>query len=325
MLRLLARLAPVLRLARVTTAFAAVSNVWFVILWTRAHPHEAGHDALIRSPLWLELAGGALVAVGLYAFGAALNDILDLRRDRAFNPGRPLPAGEISLETAAWVVALTLGGAFLGSLSLGLVPALMTILMAGAILFFNAMARFVPSLGFVFLGLLYAGHMVIPNVFLEFTWPVWLVMTHSLAVFALAHALGRRRPRLTRAAIASSAAGWLFWSAVILAVGAWRMGSLWPEWVRPWAALGPAALALLFVPVAFSKARRAKSEAMAADKIGRYGALWLALHNAAWMLGQGALDEAALLGALAFVGFLGMTVLREIYGVIEKPLGYRRL
>lgn len=38
----IAEMAPVFRLARVSTAFAAVADVWFVILWTRANPEEAG-------------------------------------------------------------------------------------------------------------------------------------------------------------------------------------------------------------------------------------------------------------------------------------------
>lgn len=324
MLRLMARLAPVLRLARVTTAFAAVSNVWFVILWTRANFQEDGHEALAAPPLWLVLAGGALVAVGLYAFGAALNDILDLRRDRAFRPERPLPSGEVSVETAVWVVAGTLLLALLGATALGIGPVLMTLVIACGILFFNAMARFVPSIGLVVLGLLYAGHTTIPNVFLIFTLPVWLVMTHSLAVAAAVHAVGRRRPRLTRRALVAAAAGWVFWSCVIIGVGWWRAGVFWPGWVNPWALVGPAALAGLFVFLALHKARAAKNDAMAAEKLSRYGALWLALYNAAWMLGQGDLREAAVLGALAACGFVGMTILRELYGIVEKPLGYRR-
>lgn len=324
MLRLLARLAPVLRLARVTTAFAAVSNVWFVILWTRANFPEDRHESLVVLPLWLALTGGALVAVGLYAFGAALNDILDMRRDRAFRPDRPLPSGEVTLETAVWVVAGTLLLALLGATALGITAVLMTLVIAGGILFFNAMARFVPSIGLVFLGLLYAGHMSIPNPFLIFTLPVWLVMTHCLAVGAAVHVVGRRRPRLTKSAVIASVTGWVFWSCVIIGIGLWRAEGSWPGWVSPWTVVGPAALACIFVVMALHKARRAKNDAMAAEKLSRYGALWLALYNGAWMLGQSEFEEASILGLLAVAGFVGMTILRELYGIVEKPLGYRR-
>jgi len=42
------------------------------------------------------------------------------------------------------------------------------------------------------------------------------------------------------------------------------------------------------------------------------------------MLGAGRLHEASVLGVLAVVGFLTMTTLRELYGLAEQPVGYRR-
>lgn len=324
MLRLLARLAPVFRLTRVTTAFAALANVWFVILWTKSNPLEGRTEIFGDTPLWLLLAGGAMVAVGLYSFAAALNDIVDYRRDRAFHPDRPLPSGQLSLQAAVAVVAGTLMAAILGSTVLGIYAVLLCLVTAGGILFFNVAARFVPSFGLVFLGLIYAGHMVIPNFYLSFLWPVWLVMTHSLLVAAATHVVGKRRPRLTRRAIIFSAIGWVFWSAVLLGVG-WRRGNaLWPSWVAWTAGIGPGVLAVVFVLFAYRKVRLAKTESMAADKLTRYGALWLALYNTGWMAGQRDLPNALLLGALAAGGFLGMTILRELYGLVEQPMGYRR-
>ena len=58
----LARIAPVLRLTRVSSAFAAIANVWLVILWTRASEEELG---VVRAagrafgPLWIDLVAGA--------------------------------------------------------------------------------------------------------------------------------------------------------------------------------------------------------------------------------------------------------------------------
>ncbi len=58
----LAKMAPVLRLTRVSTAFAAVADVWFVILWTRANePEHAGAPGLVDAPLWVLLLAGARV------------------------------------------------------------------------------------------------------------------------------------------------------------------------------------------------------------------------------------------------------------------------
>ena len=45
------RIAPVLRLTRVSGAFAAVGNVWFVVLWTRANAAEDWSREIQTTPL----------------------------------------------------------------------------------------------------------------------------------------------------------------------------------------------------------------------------------------------------------------------------------
>src|SRR5204863_6365650 len=74
MLLLLDRISPILRLTRVTTAFAVVANSWFVVLWTRAHPEETAGPDLSAGPLWLQLGGATANALGLFGFGMCLND-----------------------------------------------------------------------------------------------------------------------------------------------------------------------------------------------------------------------------------------------------------
>src|SRR5262245_43319137 len=237
MRRTLLRLAPVLHPTRVTTAFAAVANAWFIILWTRAsYPKELGPDALTDRPLWLLLVAGAVNALGLFTYGAALNDLLDLRRDRTLHPERPLPTGAISLEWAVGVVVGTFMTAVVGASMLGMEAVLLTVLIASAILFFHGAGKFIPALGLVLLGLIYAGHMVVPNLHISFVWPVWLVMTHSLAVGGVTHVIGRKVPSVSRRATVAAVTGWAFWSAVMLSSGWWRAhghGGLWPVWVRP--------------------------------------------------------------------------------------------
>ena len=322
---LLTRLSPILHLTRITTAFAVIGNVWFVILWTRVSPQESQRAAseLLERPLWFVLGGGTIYALGLFMYGMALNDTLDLRRDRALHPERPLPSGRVTVDTAARLVALTLMLSVLGATTLGTTAVLVGLLTAGAILFYNAGAKYVPSIGLVALGLIYAAHMVAVNMKLIFVWPVWLVMTHALLLGAVTHRLGRKRPRLSGAMLIAAAIGWAFWSGVLLWTGQ-RRGGWWPDWVHPEAAIGPAVLALAFVVFAITKARRAGSGPRAAEKLHRYGMLWLTMYATAWLLGQGAMTEAMILGALTIVGFLGMTVLREVYGLLENPVGYRR-
>jgi hypothetical protein len=332
MRRWLLRMAPVMHLTRVSSAFAAVANVWLVILWTRGVSEEWATPAIREQPLWLLLGGGAVAALGLFAFGTSLNDILDLRRDRALRPDRPLPSGRMNVDGAVMLVALTLIAAVLGATVFGTAAVLLTLVVAGAVLAFNVLGKFIPGIGMVLLGLIYAGHMAVPNVRLVFVWPVWLVMTHALVLGGLTHALGRKVPPLSTRAIAAAVAGWLFWSGVIFAIG-WRNsrlspegggGSIWPNWVDPWAAVLPAMLAVGFGVLVWRKVSLVGRGPRAAEKTGRYGALWLALYACAWLLGQGLYEESAILGGLTAAGFLGMTVLREVYQALEQPTGFRR-
>lgn len=319
----LLRLAPILRLTRVTTAFAAVGNIWFVILWSRAaSPEEAGLVASSGAPTWALLLAGALTAVSLYAFGASLNDILDVRRDRLLHPRRPIPSGRLTLDGAITVVALTLMLAVLGATLMGASAVVLTLFTACAMMLYHSAAKFIPSGGAVLLSLIYALHMFIPNAELAFVWPVWWVMTHSLAISLITHRLAGRRPRLTGVSIALALAGWAFWSAVLFWIASRRDG-LWPGWIPPTAIIGPTILAAIFSAFAYFKLRNASSPQAAADKLVRYGALWLTIYNTAWLMGAGELGAALLLGALALVGVLGVTLLRELYSFVEHPLTYR--
>ena len=314
-----------LHLTRVTTAFAAVANQWFVILWTTAStPDEPPPETYAVVSTAGMLAGSAAVSVGLYAFASILNDTLDLRRDRVLHPLRPLPSGRLNVDAAVGLLILALIAAAAAATLMGQSAVMMTLLAAGAIFFFNAAGKFVPSVGLVSLSLIYAAHMMIPNVDLKFLWPVWLAMTHALLVAAVTHRLSDRRPPLSMAAVVAATLGWAFWSAM-LAVLSWRRnGSLWPDAVSPWAAVAPVLLAGGFVVFASKKIRTTPNRARAAEKVTRYGALWLSLYDTAWLLGAGHTTQAAILGALAAAGFLGMTLLRELYALLEQPLTYRR-
>lgn len=324
--RLISRLSPVLHLTRITNAVAAVANVWFIILWTRAAPIER-HSApsiLLEQPLWILLAAGFILAIGLFAYAMALNDILDIRRDRALYPERPIPSGRISLDTAVALIAASLIISTLAALLLGTAAAAMCLLVAASILIYNTSLKYLPSIGLVLLGLIYAAHMLIPNIRLQFVWPVWLAMTHALLIGALTHHLLAKRPALTPPILSLAAAGWLFWSLVLLAVGWRRNAQLWPAEVALTSAIAPTLLLLAFALLAWHKARKATSRARAAEKIQRYGSLWLTLYATAWMLGEQHIPEAIILASLAALGFLGMTTLRELYSLLEFPVGYRR-
>lgn len=328
MRNVLLRIAPVLRLTRVTSAFAAVANVWFVILWTRAErENEPGTAELHDLPIALLLAAGAITALGLYGFGACLNDVLDLRRDRALKPDRPLAAGRMGVEAAVTLVVASLIAAVAGASVFGTGAVLMLLLVAAAVLVFNSAGKFVPGVGLVLLGLIYAGHMVVPNVFLKFVWPVWWVMTHALALAAVTHIIGRRVPRLSPRAAVAAVLGWVFWSGLILWIG-WERNErphwVWPDWVDPTVPVWPIALAVPLALWCWLKVRQHGPGPRAADKIGRYGSLWVPLYGSAWLLGAGHTGQAAVLLGLGAATLLSITVLRTVYSLVEEPLTYRR-
>jgi hypothetical protein len=326
--RALQQIAPILHLTRVTSAFAAVANVWLVILWTRANEWEAGTPEIDRGPLSLLLVGGAVAALGLYGFGACLNDILDVKRDRTLRPDRPLASGRVGMELAVSLVAGTLIAAILGATVFGKGAVFLTLFVAAAVLVYNAAGKFIPAVGMVMLGLIFAGHMAVPNINLTFIWPVWLVMTHALVVAGLTHAVARKVPPVSRRAVIAAALGWVFWSGVIFWIGYGNRGGegplLWPPGARPAAAVLPGLLILVFIGFVWRKLLLYGTGYRSAEKIARYGSIWPALYGCGWLLGQRAFTEAMILGALAAAGLVGMTVLREAYGLAEQPLGYRR-
>ncbi|MEM1166322.1 MAG: hypothetical protein AAGI30_08535 [Planctomycetota bacterium] len=225
-------------------------------------------------------------------------------------------------------LAWTLGAllvAVLGSAALGVPAVIMCLGTAVAVMLYNAALRFLPAVGLVMLGLIYGAHMMAANVHLAFIWPVWLSMTHALFAGAVTHRLRGARPALNGGTLAAAVLAYAVWSAVLIFVGWRRMGGPWPEWeLSPLAAILPSILAVGFIVLAWRKSRTAGTSRAAADKVQRYAALWLALYAAGWMLGAGHRGEALLLGGLALAGFLGMTVLRELFSLIEHPVGYRR-
>ncbi|MEM1330233.1 MAG: UbiA family prenyltransferase [Planctomycetota bacterium] len=319
------------RLTRVGTAFAAIGNAWFAVLWSRsAYPGERAGAEMLDKPLALLLLYAGLSAIGLVAYGAVLNDLFDLKRDRTTRPDRPLASGEVSVEQAVVLVAVTLLISILGAALLGTLPVLITLGLAAALLVLSAAAKFVPAIGPVLLGVVFAGQMLVPNPQLVFLWPVWMVMTQALFSALLFHGLGRRVPKISSRAVWSAVLGWGVLSAGLYALGNSRVGpdsslaGFWVNWVPLTAAIGPALLVFAFLLVLWRKVAGAKSRPRAAEKAWRYGSQWLILYHVAWCAGAGWYGAAAVLALLGVVAILGTSVLRELYGAIDTPLLYRR-
>jgi len=321
---LILQIAPVIRLARVSTAFGAVAGVWLTILWTRAMPEEAVPETIAATPLWLLLGGGVLAGGGLYAFGAGLNDLLDAHRDRVLRPTRPIAGGALPPEAGVSIVAVSLLLSVLGATVFGTGAVLATLFLSAAILVFNVLGKFIPAIGMLLLSVIYAGHAIVPNLSVTFLVPSWWVMSHALVVAGLAHTLGRRSPAISKRAGVFSLVGWLACSGV-LGVLAWERvgGSVWPAWV-PWTALiWPTVAAGVLALQVVRRARALGPGPKLGEKVSRYGAFWPAVYGFGWLAGVGAWRSAAIMGGLAAAGLLTLTVLRELYALSEHPVGYR--
>jgi 4-hydroxybenzoate polyprenyltransferase len=321
MRRLLLRFFTAIQLTRLTMAFGAVSDLWFVILFTKAEPDYVMVD-VHGMPLEGALVAAAVVAIGLFAYGASLNDVLDVRHDATFSPDRPIPAGRIRLGQAIVVTIGALIVAMLGAIALGDWAPVITLLAAAAILFYNAAGKFIPAVGLVTIGLIHAAHMFIPNHELSFTLPVWLTMTHALGIAACVHVLEDKRPRLNRRAMVATALGWLCWSGIILVPGAMSDSGLWPSHASRIGLVYPLLAVMAFIAVAWWKASGVTGRA-SAEKLKRYGAMWQSLYGAAWLLAVGLIPQAIWIGLLAVAGFIAMTLIKEITGLSGRPVTYR--
>jgi len=312
------RIVTAAQLTRLTIAFGAISDIWFVVLLSRAEFGEAANEVIGMSLPMMLLAGG-IVAIGLSAYGASLNDVLDARHDTVFSPERPIPAGRVKIGQAVVVTIGALLLAILAASVFGYEALRITLVTATAILFYNAAGKYVPAVGIPTLGLVHAAHMFIPNHALGFTLPVMLVFVHTLAIGAAVHVLEDKRPRLTERSAFAIILAWLFWSAVIVAIGLIREGRF------HFVTLGP--FAPILAVAGFLAVVRWKTtgvpRVVAAEKLKRYGAMWQSLYGAAWLLSIGHLREALWLSTFAVAGLVAMTLIKELTGLQNRPVSYR--
>lgn len=320
--RTLLRFLTALQLTRLTLAYGAIADLWLVVLLTRSDARYRGlpaHDLDLPTTL----AASLVVAAGLFTFGASLNDVLDARHDRAFSPDRPIPAGRIRPHQAAIVASVCFAAATLGACVLGIPAVAIMALTALGIVFYDGFGKHVPGVAFVTIGLVHATHMAIPNYRFSFTLPIWLSMTHAMAVAILAHRLEDKRPTPSRRAWIGTALGWLFWSAIVLGWGWWLADGDWPLGTSPLSGImWPLVAVAGFVVVARLKTR-GHSGHVASEKLRRYGAMWQSLYAVAWVAAIGMWKQALMLAGVAAGGFAAMTALKEITTIFQAPVGYR--
>ncbi|MFG0330979.1 MAG: UbiA family prenyltransferase [Phycisphaerales bacterium] len=311
------------QISRLAHAFAGVASLWFVILWVRAAQDlEPANPTLHSAPLWVLLGLAAAIGVGMSTYAGALNDVFDFRRDQTFAPSRPIPAGRVSVRSATIVGFSSLIVSMLAASTLGAASFLTCVFCASSILFYNTTARHVPSLGLLTVALIYGSHMLIVSPGMRFIWPVLLVMIHAAAVNAAVYRLEEKRPKLTVLTAIGFGIGYLLLAlAVVYQAG--HEGPLWRNAYEWYGLVWPAFAVTVFIYSAFSKARFASSPTFAAEKLQRYGSLWIGLYGVAWLLGGALYRESLILGLLVTLGILWMIFVRDLGAWIEQPVGYR--
>ena len=311
-----------LKLTRFSVAIGAIADIWLVLLITK---NDSGYVAtsVYSLPWWPAFIAAAVVAIGMCGFAASLNDTVDARHDATFHPNRPIPSGWISIAQAVVLMVCSLLLALLATSFLGTWPVQMGLLTAAAILFYNIVGKHVPAVGLVTVGLIYASHMLIANIELTFTLPVWMVMTHAMICATAVYLLEDKRPRLSFRGWMGVLFGWMFWSAVLFSGPLWRSGSLLPEGMEVVSLLWPLAAVAGFAVMMRWKISRARTANIAAEKIRRYGALWQCVYAAAWLLALQLFTPAMWMFGFAIASAVIVMVVKEATGASGKPISWR--
>lgn len=119
-----------LQLVRAPALFSAASNIIAAhLIVTLGQPHWATLFLLVTA------------SVCLYAGGMALNDYFDLNQDRRERSSRPLPSGQISPRRALGLVIALFAAALFVCALLGMVQFMIAILLIGAIVVYDGVAK----------------------------------------------------------------------------------------------------------------------------------------------------------------------------------------
>lgn len=322
MRRIARKLLAAVEIARLSVAFGAVANVWLMILLARADDRLAELPVAAR-PLWQVLGAGAMVAVGFLAFGAALNDFLDAKHDRAFAPDRPLPAGNLPPRRAVQIAVIALFVGLLGALSFGTAAVLVGMGLAATALVYDAFAKHVPAVGILIAGVATALSMLVPCIEATSLVPLWLAMSQTMGIGLLAYILGEKRPVLSRRSIVAGSFAWVAASAALFALEAARNGdALLARSGTPAMLAIPAATVVLGALAGAWKLRGARGP-RANDRILRYGSLWKSLVAAAWLVAAGLAVEGAWIAGIAVGIFTVVALVRETAPQIAEPVSWR--
>ncbi len=311
-----------LKFTRFSVAIGAIADIWLVLFITKSESAYVG-TSVYGLPWWSAMFATAVVAVGMCGFAAALNDTIDARHDATFHPTRPIPSGWVPIAQAVVLMVCSLLIALLAASFLGAWPVRMGLLTAAAILFYNIVGKHVPAVGLVSVGLIYASHMLIPNIELTFTLPIWLVMTHAMICAIAMYYLEGKRPKISFRGWVGIVLGWIFWSIVLLSGPFAKYGTLLPEGVEVTSLLWPLAAVAMFAVTIRWKVSNAKTLQLAAEKIRRYGALWECVYATSWLMTLQLYAPALFMFGFAVCSAIFVMLVKEATGATGQPISWR--
>lgn len=305
---------------RGSIAFGAACDAALSVVLAASVPVAGEMPTLGRMLVMAGLA--AVAAVGLIAYGAALNDLFDRRRDAVIG-GRPIWSTERATSPNVIIVVGALLLAIFAGATLGPDATYVTLVLASVLLFHNAVARFIPAVGLVVPGAVLAGLMLIPNWQMPMPVVVWLAMTIVVLASVGVHVLAEKRPRVSRRAAAVVGIGWLLVSVVVLSLRAGLGSPLWPEGITSWVLVWPLVSVVGLGVVLRWKIRTASSRRHGGAKVIRYVALWQPILAAAWCAGIENWIAAGIFATLGIVGLLAVGGYRELAGMSGPPAQWR--
>jgi 4-hydroxybenzoate polyprenyltransferase len=250
-----------------------------------------------------------------------MNDLLDLRRDQMLAPERLLASGRVGPSQAAMFATASLILALLGAGLLGGQSVFVLVLLAAGLLFYNAMARFIPAIGLLMPGLLVAGLSMLSGWPPPVSWLPWSLFTVCVAVALVLHLVGDKRPRPSPRAIAGLTLEWFVVSVLLvvlplqgdaLAAQEEALGSGWLLW--------PAGAIAVLCVLLGQRLRHARSSPRVVDRMIRTVGVWCGLFSASWCMAIGAHGWAIAFGvatalAVAALGMLGELLSGDRAGV----------
>ncbi len=318
------QLLTLLQLTRMALVFTAISNGLAALL-LRAELTGVEPERLDR---WL-LAATLAVAIGLYGFGMALNDIIDRRRDRQIARTRPLPSGRIgvgaAILAAGALLALALAGGFvfLERAEAGLVSLALVGFTAGLIVLYDYAGKYLVWLGLLLLGLIRFFHATVAAPQLPVVWHPLLLLNHVVIISTIAYRWEAKRPPLTPRHVWILAAGLALLNLGLIGAFFFRRGESFAESLRLSPALIPPLVAAgTFAVLGHLIWRRANDRRAAGKALILYGLLWLIVYDALfvggyvnWWLGAALL----VLWPVAYVAVRAMRIWAVMTDLARKP------